>query len=51
MGDYEDARIRLARAEMACWKPADTKATATRARWVIAGIVVLVAIAALIHQL
>ncbi len=51
MGDYEDAQERLVRAEMACWQPQDTKATATRARWVIAGIVALVAIAALIHQL
>ena len=49
MGDYDDAQLRLVRAEMACWKPQDAKATATRARWVIAGIVALVAIVAAVH--
>ena len=51
MGDYEDARLRLARAEMACWQPQDTPKAKTRARWVFVGIVAIVAIAALIHQL
>ena len=49
MGDYEDAQERLVRAEMACWQPQDAKATATRARWVIVGIVAIVAIAAAAH--
>ena len=49
MGDYEDARLRLARAEMACWQPTDAKATTARARWVLVGIVAIVAIVAAVH--
>ncbi|HQT62204.1 hypothetical protein [Acidiphilium sp.] len=49
MGDYEDAQRRLLRAEIACWQPQDAPQAKTRARWVIVGIVAIVAIVAAVH--